>query len=403
MQTTSAYQENLLCDTLDRMRRNPEGRKVVHMHISKLLPANRTPVKSKIVSRMFGNLESGMHVQIFPMVNKDLVMTVNAGSQRDVNAICNRIRTLFDDDPVTYTEDDQGNDQFVVWYDLEVDSALALGMAQDLKASAGETLRRPPPSVGLPSMTPAQLDYVQKQLASTNIIPFVKDQVAMRINPGAADAAIEFFEFFLSVGDLQNAIMPDINIFADRWLFQDLSRTMDLRMLETVVRAPHARQCETLSLNLNLETVATIAFEKFLERSPENQKLIVEVQAIDVLANIRSYFDVHDVISGMGHSLLIDGLTPTMLQMLDVGRLEPDYAKIMWAPEFTDLLNPDSNKTAGKMIDEVGPEKIVLARCDSQDAMAWGLKSGIRIFQGYFLDSFGKPKGGGGAGRAATR
>ncbi len=90
MQTTSAYQENLLCDTLDRMRRNPEGRKVVHMHISKLLPANRTPVKSKIVSRMFGNLESGMHVQVFPMVNQDLVMTVNAGSQRDVNAICKR-------------------------------------------------------------------------------------------------------------------------------------------------------------------------------------------------------------------------------------------------------------------------------------------------------------------------
>lgn len=403
MQTTSAYQENLLCDTLDRMRRNPEGRKVVHMRISKLLPANRTPVKSKIVSRMFGNLESGMHVQIFPMVNQDLVMTVNAGSQRDVNAICNRIRALFDDDPVTYTEDDQGNDQFVVWYDLEVDSALALSMAQDLKASAGETLRRPPPAVGLPAMTPVQLDYVQKQLASTNIIPFVKDQVAMRINPGASDAAIEFFEFFLSVGDLQRAIMPDINIFTDRWLFQDLSRTMDLRMLETVVRAPHARQCKTLSLNLNLETVATMAFEKFLERSPENQKLIVEVQAIDVLANIRSYFDVHDVMSGMGHSLLIDGLNPITLQMLDVGRLEPDYAKIMWAPEFTDLLNPESNKTASKIIDEVGPEKIVLARCDSQDAMAWGLKSGIRVFQGHFLDSFGKPKGSGAAGRAATR
>ncbi len=304
---------------------------------------------------------------------------------------------------MTYTEDDQGNDQFVARYDLEVDSALAIGMAQDLKASAGETLRRPPPATGLPSMTPVQLDYVQKQLASTNIIPFVKDQVAMRINPGASDAAIEFFEFFLSVGDLQRAIMPDINIFADRWLFQDLSRTMDLRMLETVVRAPHARQCKTLSLNLNLETVATLAFEKFLERSPDNQKLIVEVQAIDVLANIRTYFDVCDVISGMGHSLLIDGLNPTTLQMLDVGRLEPDYAKIMWAPEFTDLLNPDSNKTASKMIDEVGPEKIVLARCDSQDAMAWGLKSGIRIFQGHFLDSFGKPKGSGAAGRAATR
>lgn len=403
MQSTTAYQENLLCDTLDRMRRNPEGRKVVHLHLSKLLPGNRTPVKSKIVSRMFANLESGMHVQIFPMTNQDLVMTVNSGSQRDVNAICNRIRTLFDDDPATYTEDAQGNDQFVHWYDLEVDSAMALSMAQDLRTEGTRLLQQPPPSKGLPTMAPAQLDQVQKQLATANIIPFIKDQVAMRVNPGAADASIEFFEFFLSVGDLQRTIAPNINIFGDRWLFQDLSRTMDLRMLEIVVRAPHARECKTLSLNLNLETVSTPAFEKFIERSPEGQKIIVEVQSIDVLANIRSYFDVHDVLSGMGHALLIDGLNPATLQMLDVGPLKPDYAKLMWAPEFIELLNPEGNKSASSMIEEVGPEKIILARCDSQDSMAWGLKSGIRIFQGHFLDSFGAPKPGRSAGRAATR
>ncbi len=52
-------------------------------------------------------------------------------------------------------------------------------------------------------MTPAQLDNIQKQLVATNIIPFVKDQVAMRVNPGTTDASIEFYEFFISVGDLQ--------------------------------------------------------------------------------------------------------------------------------------------------------------------------------------------------------
>lgn len=392
MPPTTAYQENLLCDTLDRMRRNPEGRKVVHLHISKLLPANRTTVKTKIISRMFGNLESGMHVQLFPMINQDLVVTVNAGAQRDVNAICNRIQTLFDDDPITFTEDADGNDQFVVWYDLAVDSAMAVQMAKGLRATADTLLRQPSKNQGRPAMTPVHLDYVQKQLATTNIIPFIKDQVAMRVHPGSADAEIEFFEFFLSVGEMQQAIAPDIDIFADRWLFQDLSRTMDLRMLETVVRAPHARECKTISLNLNLETIATPAFATFLERAPDGQKLIIEVQAIDVLSSIRTYFDVCDVVTGLGHAVLIDGLNPITLQMLDVGQLKPTYAKIMWANEFLDLMNPDSNKSATSMITEVGPEKIILARCDSQQAMGWGLKSGIRVFQGHFLDSFGKPK-----------
>lgn len=399
MQPSTAYQENLLSDTLDRMRRNPEGRKAVHLHLSRLMPSNRTPVKTKIVGRMFGNLESGMHVQIFPMVNLDLVMTVNAGAQRDVNTICNRIRTLFDDDPITYTEDLDGNDQFVTWYDLDVDSAQAMTMAQGLRDVANAQLRQAPPPPPMPVMTPLQLDQVQKTLATTNIIPFVRDQVAMRINPGAADAAIEFYEFFLSVGDLQRAIAQGINIFGDRWLFQDLCRTMDQRMLETIVRAPHARECKTISLNLNLESVSTPTFAKFIERAPEGQRIIVEIQAIDVLAGIRNYFDVLDVVSGLGHALLIDGLNPATLQMLDIKQLKPDYAKIMWAPEFIDLMSPDSNKSAASMISEVGSEKIILARCDSQDAMGWGLKSGIRIFQGHFLDSFGKPSRRSGKGR----
>ncbi len=154
MQQNTAYQENLLCDTIDRMRRNPEGRKVVHLKLSKLMPANRTAVKIKIVSRMFGNLESGMHVQVFPLVNQDLALTVNAGAQRDVNSICNRIRTLFSDDPITFTQDPSGIDPFVMWYDLEVDSAMAMNLAQELRAEATNLLSQPPKPKPPPPMSP---------------------------------------------------------------------------------------------------------------------------------------------------------------------------------------------------------------------------------------------------------
>jgi hypothetical protein len=76
MQQNTAYQENLPCDTIDRMRRNPEGRKIAHLKLSQLMPANRTAVKIKIVSRMFGNLESGMHVQMFPMATQKLMASI---------------------------------------------------------------------------------------------------------------------------------------------------------------------------------------------------------------------------------------------------------------------------------------------------------------------------------------
>lgn len=107
-QGAKGYQETLLADTLDRMRRNPEGRKVVHLHLAELLPQNRTPVRLKIVTRMFRSLESGRQAQLFTMSNDDLVLIVNSGAQRDVNNILHRIRKLFEGDPMT-AEDESGD------------------------------------------------------------------------------------------------------------------------------------------------------------------------------------------------------------------------------------------------------------------------------------------------------
>ena len=384
-QGAKGYQETLLVDTLDRMRRNPEGRKVVHVHLSQLLPANRTVVRIKIVTRMFRTLESGRQAQIFSMANDDLMMIVGAGAQRDVNNILHRIRKLYEGDPITI-EEESGADRFVTWYDLALDVAMAMHAAQQMRQQAQQA----PPKVAAaqsPAITPQLLDEVQKRIAFANVAPFMRDQVALRVNATTKEASIEFYEFFISVGDLQRAISPNINLLSDRCLFQDLSRTMDLRMLETVVRAPHAREAPCISLNLNLETILTPAFATFLERKEKDQKVIVEIQTVDVLTNFNMYLDVRNVLDAMGHAILIDGLSTTALQMLDVTSMKPDYAKIIWAPQLLDLMDPGSNHSATTMVQEIGAGKVILARCDSASALSWGLKSGISVFQGHFLDS----------------
>ena len=245
------------------MRRNPEGRKVVHLRLGKLMPANRTPVRIKIVTRMFRTLESGRQVQIFSLTNDDLAMIVGAGAQRDVNNIIHRIRKLFEGDPLTF-DDEGGNDHFISWYDLTLDAAMAIHAAQQLRQEA-QTVQ-PAVATSLPNITPAALDEIHKKLAFLNVVPFVRNQVALRIDRATNEASIEFFEFFLSVADIQRQVAPTWNLFGDRSLFQDLSRTMDLRMLDVVARAPDFRGAPAVSLNLNLETVFTPGFGTFLER-----------------------------------------------------------------------------------------------------------------------------------------
>src|SRR5437868_3373426 len=150
------YQETLLVDTLDRMRRNPEGRKVVHLHLSQLLPANRTAVRVKIVTRMFRTLESGRQAQLFNMSNDDLILIIGSGAQRDVNNIVLRVRKLFEGDPITF-DDDLGQDRFATWYDLALDSVHAIQAAQQLRQEAQQGPVRQG-TAALPSVTPALLD-----------------------------------------------------------------------------------------------------------------------------------------------------------------------------------------------------------------------------------------------------
>lgn len=305
-----------------------------------------------------------------------------------MNNIVLRVRKLFEGDPVT-VDDAEGNDQFIAWYDLALDAAVAIHAAQLLRQEAQVA---PPRTVGpqLPSITPATLDEVQKKLAFANVAPFIRDQVALRINPETKEASIEFYEFFLSVGDLQRTIAPNINLFGDRALFQDLSRTMDVRMLETVQRHPQARGSPCISLNLNLETILTPAFGTFIQHLEKGQKVIVEVTAADLLTNISMFIDVRNVMASMGHAILIDGLTTTTIEMLDVAAMKPDYIKIVWAPELLDVANPASNANTSSLIAQIGAEKAVLSRCESAAALSWGLKTGICVFQGHFLDAFSK-------------
>ena len=369
------------------MRRNPEGRKVVHLRLGKLMPANRTPVRIKIVTRMFRTLESGRQVQIFSLTNDDLAMIVGAGAQRDVNNIIHRIRKLFEGDPLTL-DDEGGNDRFISWYDLTLDAAMAIHAAQQLRQEAQTA--QPPVATSLPNITPAALDEIHKKLAFLNVVPFVRNQVALHIDRATNEASIEFFEFFLSVADIQRQVAPTWNLFGDRSLFQDLSRTMDLRMLDVVARAPDFRGAPAVSLNLNLETVFTPGFGTFLERLEQGQKVIVEVQAVDVLTNFNMYLDAQAVLSSMGHAVLIDGLSTSALSMLDVALMKPDYAKIIWAPELLDMMDPANNQTAAFIVQNIGTEKVVLSRVDSANALAWGLKTGITVFQGHFLDAYRK-------------
>lgn len=84
---TGIQAERLLIDTVNRLRRNGFGGKAVYLHLSRLLPVNRVPVRISIVARMFKALEAGHGAAVYRLDNDDLVILGRTLPENEVNLI----------------------------------------------------------------------------------------------------------------------------------------------------------------------------------------------------------------------------------------------------------------------------------------------------------------------------
>ena len=144
-----------------------------------------------------------------------------------------------------------------------------------------------------------------------------------------------FHENYISMFDLQKRIAPDINLFASTWLFQYLTETIDKRLLLAMQNADFDAMEDSISLNLNISTVMAREFQQFSRVVGDNaSKVVIEVQLINVFADLGAYVYARDSLQERGYRVLIDGLNPLSLQFFEPGLLEADFVKIGWGREF---------------------------------------------------------------------
>jgi len=379
--------ERQLLDTIERAGRSPAGRTAVHLHLSALLPGNRPPAHLRIAGRLFVPLETAHHVQIFTLSNGDIVVLGKDMPEDEVDRIVHRVRALFERDPLAFTDfSEQEADPFVSWYALEVDyddlRATAVRLLQDAERRRDvQRLAEKPPR----PMQPADLDILQAKLSELDVRPMLRRQPCIRFQMKEAQVAFE--EVFISMADVRQALAVDYDIFADRWLFQDLSRMLDGRALAGLPETAAAGKPDRLSLNLNLESLESSEYDMVVRSLRPGQTLIVEVQVIDVFSNLPAFQRARDSLRDDGHAILIDGLHPAVLGALDLGLLDPDWVKIVWHPELAAPQHPRKSEEFADLVNDFGGERVVLSRCDNETAILWGMSKNITAFQGRFLDA----------------
>jgi hypothetical protein len=375
-------QEHLLLDAAERVGRIRDGRMAVHLHLSRLKPQNRQEGYLRVAGRMLEPMVSAYRGQIFLLTNSDIVFLVNQPSPADLKDHIHRLRGLFAKDPLANDDSGDGLDLFCTLYDLTFDYEPFIAMVKSALTEARGRVRTP----HAPELKPLDaggLSVVLERLTMLDAAPFVRRQSAITLG-GGGQAEVIFQEFFVSVGDLQKAIAPDVNLLSNRWMFQHLSTTLDRRLLESMRRLRLTKAPPSMHLNLNISTLADQAFQALDQSLPEEMGLGVEVQILDMLADSRAFFEAQRKLKERGRHLVIDGLNEATLTFMDVGRTGADLYKLDWTPEMQEPHRRDAILTALKHVD---PAKLLLARCDSETAIAWGMDHGLHKFQGRYIEA----------------
>ena len=371
--------EKYLLEALDRISRHPSGYSVLYIHISKLRPKNRHPEFVKIFAKLFDSVAGNARGVLFILSNGDFAILGKNITHEVVDEAVMKLRDGLSSDPILHMHDSK---DFFEIYDFPEDFSRFYDYVADLKDKASqldyyeEPEKRP--------VSAEEIDDLIKALDFIDISEIVKRQSVLKFFPDGK-FKVWFQEFFVAVKDLSKKFDPNLNLLANKWLFYYFTQTLDKKTIAAFFNSSLQNWPEQISLNLNLSSVFSKDFVSFAKEflKPE-QKVIVEVQLTDVFNNLPQYFKAKEILGSGQNKLLIDAVSPAALKALNLTKLKPDLVKLFWEP----LLEYDThNEDLKKVIAQVGKENVILAKCDSEKAIKWGVKYGISAFQGPFIDN----------------
>ena len=231
------------------------------------------------------------------------------------------------------------------------------------------------------------MSAINRKLHATPIEDLIREQTAVHVRVGGKGKVL-FHENYISMFDLQKRVAPNINLFGSTWLFQYLTETIDRRLLLAIQRVDFDAMEEAISLNLNIGTVLAREFQQFGRVVGDNaRKVVIEVQLINVFADLGAFFYARDSLRDRGFRVLLDGLNPLSLQFFEPGLLDADFVKVGWGREFLGEVQDSRLVEMLDVVDHTGKDRMILSRVDSEDAVKWGLNLGITRYQGHYIDT----------------
>jgi hypothetical protein len=399
-----AAEEQSLSDYVQRIAAHSERGWALHIHLSKLGPRSRNE-NLVFALDMFRALVNQFSGRVFMLRNSDVICVLKDSRIAEIKAALRRIQMLFHDDPLFHLEQD-AESKFSTTYNLNESLTQFQALVDQLLDDSGLKQPQPPTAPNAPEHVPeppqpfdlTRYAAIVNTVGTVDLARFVRSQPACLITEDRTIVPV-FEEVYTSIPDLEKALGPGTRLTADRWLFQHMTKALDRRTLQmlTAKHAPEPADDQTMaglrarllgsgnfSINLNVGSVLSPEFQQFDASvgSMIRGTVVLEFHKIDVFADLGSFLYVRDFARKRGYRICLDGLSHLSLPFMDRGDLGVDLMKIYWTNDM-----PDDRMHIRKLVEHAGEHRVILCRCDTEQAIEYGRSIGITLFQGKQVDT----------------
>ena len=387
--------DTLIFDYLNKLDRDLHKSKVLYLAVSKLKNNNIKVVNRPILNEMLDVLSKKIGATSFNLNNEDIIFIYNSRFDEDIKAVIIRMKFMYNNDPLLKESKDLEKVGLVKVYDLateyeafkrvvrstmrEVELRRDEGTKSDIASVPSEVAK----NVVRRELTPTMLAKLQKSLAMTDFSSLVRRQSICAVIGSSAPQAL-FDEVYVSIADLRDMLLPDVDLTSNHWLFQHLTETLDRRVLANVSQHDDGSLKNNFSLNLNVATILSDEFLVFDENINPSMKssIILELQLVDIFSDVKAFILARTFAQYRGYKICIDAITSDKLKYLNREHFKVDFIKVIWTSSLMDMAREDS---LFEDLSEEEKEKIIICRVDNPHPIEVGNSLGIYLYQGRYV------------------
>ena len=393
------WEEKRMPVFLDGLINYKEAAKAIMIDVTAFKNPKSIAMLSTVINDILRDFAVNTGSRIFELVNKSALLVVHPSHEEQFQALMVRLGFAFQSELAQTAAENIEEAPFIKIYDnteqfeqlKAVISEMVPYTPQIKEESSKVNLSYKLVSVlggkkKLKELSPDILDKMQKSLQQVDFSSLIRRQSVCAIIGKSAPQRI-FEEVYVSIPDLRDILMPDVNLTSNPWLFMDLTETLDKRVLAHVSRHDDGSLVSNFSLNLNVATILSDDFFAFDESipAPLRSSIILELQLVDIFNDVKAFLLAKAFAQYRGYKICIDGITVDKLQYINRANLNSDLIKIIWHPAFLDIINED--KHFRDYVNKAERAKMILCRVDDAKAIEIGNSLGINLYQGRYVQA----------------